>query len=199
MDLYEADPDETQVAEPYIPIESIEGIQYLRSARKIDLTNNNIRDLLPLDYYRANTDGAYIYNLSVYYQNEEGLWFEDEEGNVHEDGELKLYFGGGVPGTSEEYRTELFVAGNPLETVPEEFPGRLWLDFIEQTKAQELSLTVAAERFASDGGVDADNRFETEEEDTVALDVDYMPVAALPNEDGAKQESGEGGIAETED
>lgn len=199
VDLYEADPDETQVAEPYIPIESIEGIQYLRSARKIDLTNNNIRDLLPLDYYRANTDGAYIYNLSVYYQNEEGLWFEDEEGNVHEDGELKLYFGGGVPGTSEEYRTELFVAGNPLETVPEEFPGRLWLDFIEQTKAQELSLTVAAERFASDGGVDADNRFETEEEDTVALDVDYMPVAALPNEDGAKQESGEGGIAETED
>ena len=189
--------EEGDVNEPYVPIENIEGIQYLRSARKIDLTNNNIRDLLPLDYYRADANGAYIYNISAYYQNEEGLWFEDEEGNTHQDAALKLYFGGGVPGTSEEYQTELFIAGNPLETVPAEFPGRLWLDFIEQTKAQEMALTVAAERFASDGGVKEDI-FKTEEVKTVAMDIDYMPAAALPVGESAKQESGESRIAQTE-
>lgn len=197
-----AEAAETKAAQeadkPYVPIESIEGIQYLRSARKIDLTNNNIRDLLPLDYYRANTSGAYIYNVSVYYQNEEGLWFEDEEGNTHEDGALKLYFGGGVPGTSEEYKTELYVSGNPVETVPEEFPGRLWLDFIEQTKAQEMALTVAAERFASDGGVKEDFLLKTDNENPVVLDIDYMPAVALPSEEDAKQESGEGRVARTE-
>jgi cell wall-associated NlpC family hydrolase len=197
-----AEATETKAAQeadkPYVPIESIEGIQYLRSARKIDLTNNNIRDLLPLDYYRANTSGAYIYNVSVYYQNEEGLWFEDEEGNTHEDGALKLYFGGGVPGTSEEYQTELYVSGNPVETVPEEFPGRLWLDFIEQTKAQEMALTVAAERFASDGGVKEDFLLKTDNENPVVLDIDYMPAVALPSEEDAKQESGEGRVARTE-
>ena len=132
----------------YVPVESIEGIQYLRSARKIDLTNNNIHDLLPLDYYRVDTDGQYIYNKSIYYQNTEGLWLEDERGVMHEDGALPLYFGGGLPGSANEYKTELYISGNPIETSPDEFPGRLWVDYIEQAKVQEMSMSVAAERFA---------------------------------------------------
>ncbi|WP_434311051.1 NlpC/P60 family protein [Hominifimenecus sp. rT4P-3] len=113
----------------WTPIRNIEGIQYLRSARKIDLSYNEISSLSPLDYTRTDAKGKQIYAYSRYLQNPLlGLWMEDLNGEEHLDGILRLYFGGGVPGSMQSYETVLCLTGNQITEAPEEYPGRLFLE-----------------------------------------------------------------------
>lgn len=126
--------EETGVAlssevDDWTPIRNIEGIQYLRSARKIDLSYNEILSLSPLDYARTDAEGKQIYAYSRYLQNPLiGLWMEDLSGEEHLDGILRLYFGGGVPGSMQSYETVLCLTGNQITEAPEEYPGRLVLE-----------------------------------------------------------------------
>jgi len=122
-------------AEEIPQVQSLEGIQYLQSARRIDVSYNAIISLMPLDYTRTNRAGEAVYNQSFYYQ-ENGEWIQDPEGNLHKDDSLRLYFGGGLPGSEEEYSTVLVLTGNPVTEVPAQFPGRLSLENLQIVIAQ---------------------------------------------------------------
>lgn len=125
------------------PVVSIQGIEYLQSAKEINLENNQITSLAPLDY---DTNG--VYHWSVYYE-ENGVWVEDPDGELHEAGEISTYFGGGLPGTREAYATYLDLKNNPIEEIPENTPGRLVICNIQKADAGAAETETASETEAN--------------------------------------------------